>query len=76
MNCRAIFEAKDGAVWIGEAAGLYRWTPGETGAYTNTDLDWAHAFCDGGNGRVWIGTLNHGLWYLGRHFASLTARRA
>jgi ligand-binding sensor domain-containing protein/signal transduction histidine kinase len=65
MNVMAIQELNNGDVWVGASTASFRWSPGgfhET--CTNDDLAHADAICEAGNGRVWFGTLERGLWLL------------
>lgn len=65
----SILRDKDGALWVGTAQGLARRRPGQSG-FTIIRLPHATAavttLFEDRTGRIWIGTIRHGLFAIGR----------
>jgi len=64
MNVIAIHEADDGSIWIGSDKGAARTVKGNTNPASFFDqIGNCTSFFDDRKGRVWIGTVQHGLFY-------------
>jgi signal transduction histidine kinase/streptogramin lyase len=64
MNVRAIREAGDGSVWVGSDLVTARWVGGEINqTHSYSDVPGVWTVCEGTGGRVWLGTVEHGLYY-------------
>jgi ligand-binding sensor domain-containing protein/signal transduction histidine kinase len=64
MGVLSIREVSDGSVWIGANQGTARWVSGETNLtsyYTNLAGGWT--LYEGTGGRVWLGTVERGLYF-------------
>ena len=64
-DATAILSAKDGAIWTGEVQGMGRWakTKPATSFFGVTNIGMVLSFCEDSAGRIWIGTVEHGLFY-------------
>ena len=72
LNIRAIHESDDGAVWIGYDKGMIRWAGNDTNqTHGYSDLGCGSSIFEGVAGRVWLGTVERGLYYW--HAGQLTA---
>src|SRR5664280_2634462 len=64
MGVLSIREVRDGSVWVGANEGTARWVSGNvdlTTYYTNLQGGWT--LYEGMGGRVWVGTVERGLYY-------------
>jgi PAS domain S-box-containing protein len=65
MEATPVLETADGAVWTGSVQGLGRWVEGKP-LETFIDTNYQNhvlSFCEGAQGRVWMGTAEGGLLY-------------
>jgi ligand-binding sensor domain-containing protein/C4-dicarboxylate-specific signal transduction histidine kinase len=67
VNATAILEAHDGTIWTGAQLDLGHWMNGKPGESTIDDTTIGGAvlsFAQDASGRIWMGTSEHGLFYL------------
>jgi ligand-binding sensor domain-containing protein/signal transduction histidine kinase len=66
LNPTTMMEADDGAVWTGGDIGHGRWVkgkPAESFFLDQTNSGIVLSMCEDAAGRIWLGTVEHGLYY-------------
>lgn len=65
MNPTAILESRDGAVWMAGEQGHGLWlrnNPAVSSLMDQTNTGIVLSFCEDASGRIWMGTIEHGLF--------------
>jgi PAS domain S-box-containing protein len=64
LNANTILSAKDGSIWTGSALGWGRWSEQHPSVSVfNQKPDRVNSFMEEAGGRMWIGTMQEGLFY-------------
>ena len=62
-NVYPILEDKSGAVWIGTSSGLSVFKDGKFTDYRQSKQIGVQSLCEDRDGRLWVGSVNHGLFF-------------
>jgi ligand-binding sensor domain-containing protein/signal transduction histidine kinase len=65
MGAVTVLQARDGALWTGAELAVGRWSDADPAGsfFGDTNAGMVTALCEDTAGRVWLGTVEHGLFY-------------